>query len=81
MLLGWTSREDIAGEHTARVVSGGVFRPFALVEGRTAGTWRLRDGKVELEPFAALEPRTAAVLESDAADVERFLGAPGNRVA
>jgi len=73
VLLGWASRDWLAGAD--RVIAGGLFRPFALVDGRIAATWRLgRDG-VELEPF---EPLPAA-LERDAADVVRFLGqsAPG----
>lgn len=72
VLLGWTSREDIAGRHADRIVSGGIFRPFVLVEGRVVGTWTLRDGAVELEPFGRLS--RAAVAE-EAADVERFLSA------
>ena len=34
MLLGWTSREDILGPHTHLVTVNGIFRPFAMVEGR-----------------------------------------------
>jgi hypothetical protein len=75
VLLGWTSREWILGEHDARVVSGGIFRPFALAGGRAVATWRLRGGAVELDPFGELEPAVAAALEADAAAVTRFLGA------
>ena len=50
-LLGWTSREEIVGEHGSRIVSGGVFRPFALVGGRAVAIWKWADGKVELDPF------------------------------
>jgi hypothetical protein len=75
VLLGWTSREPVLAEHDARVVSGGIFRPFALVSGRAAATWRVRGGKVELEPFDDLKPAVAAALDADAADVVRFLGA------
>lgn len=76
LLLGWTSREDILGEHadSGIVTSNGIFRPFALVRGRAAGLWRLAAGGVALEPFGRLASSDAAALRRDAADVERFLG-------
>jgi hypothetical protein len=73
VLLGWTSREAIVGKHAAAIVAGGVFRPFALVEGRAAGTWTLSGGGVELRAFGPLPPRAERELAEDAADVERFL--------
>ena len=73
LLMGWASRAPILGRHDARVVSGGTFRPFALVRGRGVATWRLIDGRVELEPFGRLGRTDAAALEADAADVLRFL--------
>ena len=73
LLMGWRSREQILGEHESRVVSGGVFRPIALVRGRAAATWRLSGGGVVLEPFAPLKHADAAALEADAEDVVRFL--------
>jgi hypothetical protein len=73
-LLGWSSREEIVGDHASRIVSGGVFRPFALVGGRAVATWRWSDGKVLLEPFATkLAASAARALEREAADVARFL--------
>jgi hypothetical protein len=74
VLLGWTSREDIVGKHRDLVTDNGLFRPFALVGGRAAGRWSLQNGRVELEPFERLRRADAAALESEAADVERFLG-------
>jgi hypothetical protein len=76
VLLGWRSRAEILGEHEPRVISGGLFRPFALVRGRAVATWRiLRDRRsIELEPFDALAQRDAAALEADGHDVHRFLG-------
>jgi hypothetical protein len=68
VLLGWASRDWLAGAN--RVMAGGMFKPFALVDGRIVATWRLGQDGVELEPF---EPLPAA-LERDAADVLRFLG-------
>ena len=75
VLLGWASRDDVTGPHADRLVAGGIFRPFALVDGRAAATWTLRGGKVEIEPFAKLPRTVAAALEEEAADVVRFLQA------
>jgi hypothetical protein len=74
LLLGWSSREPVLGEHASRVVLGGVFRGFALAGGRAVAIWRLRDEQVELEPFTALDPSVAAALADDAHGVRRFLG-------
>lgn len=74
LLMGWTSRAPILGRHDAVVVSGGVFRPFALVGGRGVATWRLASGRVMLEPFGRLARADRAALHSDAEDVVRFLG-------
>jgi hypothetical protein len=73
LLLGWTSREPVAGPHGPLIAINGLFRPFALVHGRAVGTWSLPGGKVELTPFAPLPGADAAALAADAADVERFL--------
>ena len=75
LLLGWTSREPVLGGHQDIVTMNGIFRPFALVKGRAAGTWRMPGGRVELEPFGRLSRRDAEALEVDAADVQRFLAA------
>jgi hypothetical protein len=74
VLHGWVSRAPVLGDHQARVISNGLFRPFALVGGRGVGTWSLAGGKVTLAPFAPLAAAAAAALRSDAADVLRFLG-------
>jgi hypothetical protein len=73
LLLGWTSREPLLGSHRAAIISGGLFRPFALVRGRAAATWSMRGGEVALEPFGRLKREDAAALKDDAADVMRFL--------
>jgi hypothetical protein len=73
VLLGWTSREPILGDRKDVVTMNGVFRPFAMVEGRAAGIWSLPGGRVKLEPFGRLQPAVSAALEREAADVERFL--------
>jgi Winged helix DNA-binding domain len=74
LLLGWMSREPILGSRTELVTVNGIFRPFALVGGRAAATWGLRDGAVVLEPFGRLGRAERAVLDAEAADVVRFLG-------
>ena len=73
VLLGWTSREPIVGPHKGVVTVNGLFRPFALVGGRAAATWRVADGEVALEPLGRISRRDAKALEVDAADVLRFL--------
>jgi uncharacterized protein YcaQ len=74
LLLGWTSRAPILGRHDRAVVTGGMFRPFALVDGRAVAGWRLVSGRVMIEPFGRLARADRTALEADAEDVERFLG-------
>jgi hypothetical protein len=81
VLLGWTSREPILAAHAAAVISGGLFRPFALVRGRAVATWSMPDGKVVLEAFGRLSGKDSAALSADAQDVVRFIGHPQRRVA
>jgi hypothetical protein len=76
LLLGWCSRDVVVQGHKGIVTTNGIFRPFALVDGRAAATWSLRAGRVAIEPFAPLAAAAAAALEADARDVERFLQAP-----
>ena len=78
LLLGWTSREEVVPEAGRDIVTdNGIFRPFALVDGRAAATWTRPRGEVVLAPFAPLDAATASALQADARDVERFLGAAG----
>lgn len=74
VLLGWKSRERLLGKAEPLVVSGGVFRPFALVRGRAVATWTISCQMVELKPFGRLTRADRAALESDAKDVACFLG-------
>jgi hypothetical protein len=73
VLLGWTSRLDITGPHTELITTNGLFRPFAMVKGRAAATWRLVKGQVAIEPLQRIAKRDRAVLDADAGDVERFM--------
>jgi hypothetical protein len=83
ILLGWTSREAIVGPHRALVTSNGLFRPFALVEGRATAIWSFRAGAVALRPFRRLDSEEAEDLEAEARDIARYLASPpslcGNR--
>jgi hypothetical protein len=73
LLLGWISREEVVGPHRMLVTTNGIFRPFALVRGRSVATWRFRAGKVEIEHLEDVPARTAAKLEEEAGAVEEFL--------
>ena len=73
LLLGWVSREAVLAGAVSLVTVSGIFRPFALVEGKAVATWSLAAGKVALEPFGPLTESTREALEADAADVVRYL--------
>lgn len=73
LLCGWASREPVLGTYDGRVVSGGLYRPFALVGGRGVATWRLDGGRVALEPFAPIDAADRAALDADAERVTAFL--------
>jgi DNA glycosylase AlkZ-like len=74
VLLGWTSREDVLGKHRHLVTVNGLFRPFAMVEGRAVGTWSMPKGEVVLERLDRISRAARAALDRDAEDVKRFLG-------
>ena len=75
LLLGWTSREEVVGEHEVLVTINGIFRPFALVEGRAVARWGLAGGKVTIEHLEKVRKKDAAALEDEAQRVLEFLGA------
>jgi hypothetical protein len=72
VLLGWTSREEVVGPHKLLVTINGIFKPFALVGGQAAATWRLSGGKVTIEPLAKVTKKAMKALDAEARDVERF---------
>ena len=75
LLLGWCSRDDVMGSDEPHVISGGVFRNFALVGGRGVALWRMSSsGAVEIEPFAGFHADAAAALARDSEAVRDFLG-------
>src|SRR5262252_1130877 len=75
LLHGWVAREPVLGAAQRVVTVNGLFRPFALADGRAVATWRFAGGQVQLEPFAPLAGPVSPALEAEAGDVIRFLGA------
>ena len=75
LLLGWTSRDEVVGPHKLLVTINGIFKPFALVDGRAVATWKFSGGKVTIQPLGKVTKKAMAALEADAAEVERFLQA------
>ncbi len=73
LLLGWASREPFVGRYGPRIMSNGLFRPFALAGGRAVATWSFAGGQVSLSPFEPLSAQVSDTLSREAADVERFL--------
>jgi Winged helix DNA-binding domain len=73
VLLGWRSREELLAGHTELVTNNGLFRPFALVDGRAVARWGLAARKVKLEPFVSLTGVVSAALEREASAVLRYL--------
>ncbi len=65
LLLGWSSREEVVGPHKMLVTTNGIFRPFALVDGRAVATWRYAGGKVTIEHLGEVSKKAAATLEED----------------
>jgi hypothetical protein len=81
ILHGWADREFVTAGHGDVVTSNGLFRATALVDGRVAGIWRLTAGAVALTPLRRLSANVRADLETEAADVLRFLGLPNRPMA
>ena len=74
VLLGWMSREEVLGEHASRVVNGGLFRPFAMIEGVAASVWSVKGGEILREDFRRLSRAEAEALSAEEEAVRRFLG-------
>jgi hypothetical protein len=80
LLLGWVDRAEVIGAHTSLVTTNGIFRPFALVDGRAVAVWRLAGNVLTLEPLERVSRATINTLRADAAGVFAFLGLPDARV-
>ena len=80
-LVGWREREPfLRRSDEPRVIptGGGLFRPFATVDGVASGTWGIRRQgdrvAVRIDPFRAFEPEVESALQAEAEDVARFEG-------
>ena len=73
VLLGWASREPVLGSHQGIVTVNGLFRPFALVDGKAAGIWSWTRGQLALDRFGELPADAEVALAAEARDVRRFL--------
>jgi hypothetical protein len=73
LLLGWEDRRPIVGEATTLVTTNGIFRPFALVDGRAVATWGLAGGTLTVRPFHSLDADTTRALTTEATRIGRFL--------
>ncbi len=75
VLLAWADRTRVLPEPYRRTVigqNGDVAQTF-LVDGFVAGTWRVEDARVALEPFTKLSREAAAEVADEAARLEAFL--------
>ena len=75
ILLGWISRAELLGDAASAVVSGGMFRGFALVDGRAVAGWGLDGDRVEIDPFGPIAATDARALERDGEALREFLNA------
>jgi Winged helix DNA-binding domain len=74
VLLGWSSRKEILGERAERVVTGGLFRPFAMVDGVAAGVWSVKGREIQAEDFRRLSREETSALSAEGESVRAFLG-------
>ena len=75
VLLAFKDRTRVLPEpYRKRVIrmNGDVAQTF-LVDGLVAGTWRVEDGRVAIEPFGTLSRSDRAELEDERARLEAFL--------
>jgi hypothetical protein len=80
-LVGWAVREPIlrrVDEPRVIPTGGGLFRPFATVDGVAAATWGVRRLgqrlEVRIDPFRPLDTEAVEALRAEAEDVARFEG-------
>ncbi len=74
VLLGWRSRAELLDQLEPHVVSGGIFRGFALVDGRAAAVWRIAAGEVQIEPLVSISAADQRALADDGRAAVEFLG-------
>jgi hypothetical protein len=86
-LMGHRDRAFIAEPPNWRRImpGGGILRATIVADGRGVGTWGMRRERtalrVELKPFARLDPAMTGAIEDEVADIGRFEGIPATPVA
>jgi hypothetical protein len=73
LLHGWMSRAPIVGAHASVITANGLFRPFALIDGRAVATWRITADRIEVQALEPISETDDSALREEAADVGRFL--------
>jgi Winged helix DNA-binding domain len=73
LLLGWRSRTLVVDDPPEVVTTNGIIRPIALVNGRAAGTWRMRSGRIELNLWTEPDEPTANALRDEMIAVETYV--------
>lgn len=76
LLHGWVSRDPVVGRHKGIVTTNGLFRPFAMVDGRAVATWGLEGKTVTIKPLETISKSVMRWLERDADAVRTYLGLP-----
>lgn len=69
LLLGYEKRESLylAGEHLRCIFNpGGIVMPAVLLDGRVAGRWRQKDGRLRVELFSPVSPSGRLTIEEQA---------------
>lgn len=74
MLHGWVPRGFLLGPHQRSVVSGGLFRSFALADGQAVATWGLSAGQVTIRLLQPIAEPVQDQLHEEASRVLRYLG-------
>jgi hypothetical protein len=77
LLLGWNSREQFVGAHRGIVTTNGLFRPFALVNGRAVALWRLSGRTLTIQPLERVKKSVIDALRADGRAVFDYLGIKG----
>lgn len=73
LLLGWRSRSLVLGDRQEVVTVNGIIRPIVLIKGRAAGTWTMRDDRVELRLWEEQSRATTGAVGREASAVEAYL--------
>jgi hypothetical protein len=81
LLHGWSSNSEILAGHTGIVTTNGLFRPFALIDGRAVATWGLASGRITIRPLQDLSSAARESLTAEAAAVLEYLGLPATPVS